>query len=1190
MSLHSYPNTYVQLANFASRYPDLSQNIDRSHPCGGWGTTGCITPSGMPFSSTRGGPVVGYESLSLQGIPIENLLLTQESQRQLQDLAGNAMTSTVVGVTLISALIVAHRAIPLSGRRFEEISDERTIGRVLVRDSLSRSTHIPFGPLITTVGAAEICAYARVSAQYCGCETQGTMTPLDTDIYRCIDCAFTACVRCAGVPRHRYHRLRASEQLFRIQPTIFREHIKDFLPMRLQLSGEMQEMEVEDRIGPVWRAFRGAAYRALQNEYRFSSAQRFNFWTICYEGPVSRLELELTDEKAQWLLYGKPDPQLPANAKLRKLLEKPIAAMTTDRTNIFRGQWRLCNPVTYKFDVTVEGCGAEVPSWKARLGLVDHLDDKVWSAVEVRVAENSGCPELDIAGTFTFLPDCGTANSSLHKRASTASTPTKYLFLDPARVGEPKHDHFVIATSHRRLRYGEHRMIDVSLGLSSAGEGNRNWVPNSHVGPQTVRCTAKGEWIPADINLTEPLGGIATAATLQTSATISDVIAPACQDSNVVALACDFAMLPEELPDWPDGWAEIDKANEQLRFAQIAWMTERVRRLKQFSEHWREIDGLVHQAPCDVCSPRRPAIKWKWGNRGQRAVVMPYEDAAEAGPYERKVKSRPVPIATRLKFFDGKGQVEVSINVLTLAHRALARLMRSRLDPSRQISVAWKLNTTFDAARRPNLPPLTLPDNKNDPRRAHVFVRAAQPGRALRKEQQRSLSWMVRQESANAAPFLEEEVEEAVMGPLGWRLQARAVCPRLARGGVLADKVGYGKTITTLALIDTQAATATSTPVQGYIELKGTLILAPNLLVNQWVQEIEEFLGEDCKVLVIKHIEDFEDATIANFQSADIILVSHDIMSNEQYVRAMSCFAARPEPPTALGGRAFAVWLHEAETKIKEHVEELKRAKCIRSFAEQLETRRKDAEQDEELRVRIPSKRLKGQAYIKSKAQGKAKASTTTLVVADIDDDLDGESDKDGESEEDGEPEKDGESDEDGNSGEDGESEQDDGDEDSDPVPPKKKVARTAAKPKPKIAKPPAKSTKTVAKPPVKPTKTVARTPAMPAPAQPEDYFGFEKAKGLGSLIGAILQIFVFERLIVDEVTYLSERDHTEVVSLQAKTRWILSGTPDLDNFLGVKGMADLIGVNIGDDDGRDVVVKGRSIASGQINKTGMSS
>lgn len=35
-------------------------------------------------------------------------------------------------------------------------------------------------------------------------------------------------------------------------------------------------------------------------------------------------------------------------------------------------------------------------------------------------------------------------------------------------------------------------------------------------------------------------------------------------------------------------------------------------------------------------------------------------------------------------------------------------------------------------ARLPNLPPLTLPDNRDEPPRAHVFMQSAQPRRALR--------------------------------------------------------------------------------------------------------------------------------------------------------------------------------------------------------------------------------------------------------------------------------------------------------------------------------------------------------------------------------------------------------------------------------------------------------------------------
>lgn len=35
-----------------------------------------------------------------------------------------------------------------------------------------------------------------------------------------------------------------------------------------------------------------------------------------------------------------------------------------------------------------------------------------------------------------------------------------------------------------------------------------------------------------------------------------------------------------------------------------------------------------------------------------------------------------------------------------------------------------------------------------------------------------------------------EEVSEAMLGPLGWIAEGRAVCPVLVRGGVLADEVG----------------------------------------------------------------------------------------------------------------------------------------------------------------------------------------------------------------------------------------------------------------------------------------------------------------------------------------------------------------------------------------------------------------
>lgn len=68
------------------------------------------------------------------------------------------------------------------------------------------------------------------------------------------------------------------------------------------------------------------------------------------------------------------------------------------------------------------------------------------------------------------------------------------------------------------------------------------------------------------------------------------------------------------------------------------------------------------------------------------------------------------------------------------------------------------------------------------------------------------------------------------------------------QGGILADKVGYGKTATTIALID---ATLDLPPPKVpdeeskcFFPAKGTLIIVPSNLFDQWLSEIAKFLWE----------------------------------------------------------------------------------------------------------------------------------------------------------------------------------------------------------------------------------------------------------------------------------------------------------------------------------------------------------
>ena len=102
------------------------------------------------------------------------------------------------------------------------------------------------------------------------------------------------------------------------------------------------------------------------------------------------------------------------------------------------------------------------------------------------------------------------------------------------------------------------------------------------------------------------------------------------------------------------------------------------------------------------------------------------------------------------------------------------------------------------------------------------------------------MTWMLAQERSDT-PFLEEEVVEGTLAPLGWRAEGKATVKVIAKGGVLADEVGYGKTAITLGLIDSAPELPAKSSEElrkvmaesGRIPLKATLILAPPHLLRQ---------------------------------------------------------------------------------------------------------------------------------------------------------------------------------------------------------------------------------------------------------------------------------------------------------------------------------------------------------------------
>ncbi len=63
----------------------------------------------IPYITSRGEPMVGLEALSMQGLSVDKLLLSRETEDQLADLAGNAMSTTVVGSCILAALVCGRK-------------------------------------------------------------------------------------------------------------------------------------------------------------------------------------------------------------------------------------------------------------------------------------------------------------------------------------------------------------------------------------------------------------------------------------------------------------------------------------------------------------------------------------------------------------------------------------------------------------------------------------------------------------------------------------------------------------------------------------------------------------------------------------------------------------------------------------------------------------------------------------------------------------------------------------------------------------------------------------------------------------------------------------------------------------------------------------------------------------------------
>ena len=1034
---------------------------------------------GLQYNTSRGGPVTGRESLALQGLPADRLLIEKETDRELIDLAGNAMSSTVVGAAILASLIAGRRAITYpdamlkkqqqgilnkaSRENSEFTMDERYLGQ---------SQQLASNVLVGAQPGPSLIELGRRSILRCYCESSTAQAKVS--LQKCRDCGHTACVRCGHISQHSY---RPFEQP-RTSTKFFDEEIRRQIPMVLEF------IRFEDqRLGELLKGHRNVKNGITRVEYeRYVRSAIFDKYffrgTTCtrsrnanFEGEKSTLVLKITEWDAQWLLYAKPDITEPGNAQIRKYLRDPIARMVITTDDVLKGDWEVCLPTIKTTLLTITGRGELTPAWVARIGLQKERssDAKIWPRLQIKSDPPSeeilGC---NIDGLYEAFPNCGMAMDSLHKRIEPyqSNGPPLFLFLDSELIREPKMDTFVFSRNKDRLGHNESR--DVAAWIESSFRLSERPVAS-------VMCTKQGVWqkCPATLGASpwvqngqykvldiqkflRPSGHVVQHNCLH--------IGPgACQDGTIALLnynmstagVVGFSLLEGALER--SSIIAKDIVTQSTTLKPYRWLTANIRGHNAVAIPWTMIEISKDFEQCQTCAPDPPTVKWAFvkGEKRDTNLVL-YEDGTEAGIYERAIKTRPPPFVVKKRITaDGKEFLQVGLNIGTLVHRLVQQTKNWS-----GTSLSFKLENDYDAADTVNLPDYNLKSNTKDPE-AGVLL----PGVQLREDQQRSLSWMVAQENEGDRNFKHVEVLEAALPELGWRAEVRAEGILDVRGGILGDDVGYGKTATSLALIHAQyddAQDHAQASVDGCIPLKATLIVVPENLTRQWKDQVTKFLGNNYTVLVINTRTK---PKYAQIMSADIIVIARNIFDNDKYWNTFAILAALPGKPTK-GDRALSAWIDKAIPKIENHVDMLIR-RSPRQVAKILKRK---------LKAELGSK-LDGETVFRRRRGAQYAAHEEEIAQKEV---------------------------------------------------------------------------------------TESKHHRFLTTDHKKQDSKFLNRSNLDDMVINCLHIFRFSRIILDEFTYATSKEHKAITTLKTRYRWLLSATFAKENYANVASVAKAFGVDLG--------------------------
>ncbi|KAK4240227.1 hypothetical protein C8A03DRAFT_31703 [Achaetomium macrosporum] len=818
---------------------DVSQNVDRNNyvrngAVGNFGIVGCITPTGLPIITDQLRPVTGTETLALQGLPVDELVISTETQAQLRDLAGNAMTLTVVSAVTLSLLFAATRIAPERLSRMPSTHPRPGLYLQAPQDKSLAAGRAS----IATIDVGLLLAVAEKMRRVCYCPRPAS------EVFLCSACGVTACAVCRGNPAHDFGTKPVAGPELSVERG--KVQLKNLLPNAVALY--LPPSIVPDKNG----RYGSAAYDALagRHMYYFDAIRVTEVVTVCYKAAKTIARLVLSSDSACcWYIYFAPwhpdRTQLSASFDV----SQPIA-----RGQLPKGaavpQWSFWVPkeIKLKLQLATNAAGALVAS---NLSFAGHHGSDPSLLAWKRIVEEKVC------GAYFHHPNCGTPGCALRIRQSSVPAATVFMMWESEALRDPSEDHFVWTDTARRTetrKMEPHEYREVFLRANP----RLTWT-NIGSDPGPIDVSWSGYWSsasePSDApnlgcaNLT-PIGDMvqihwASAETIRHAACHALGQDPVTSMPVLAAITATFRGFPKpttrvakiDTRTTNNDYFVIPASSYDGFLRMFAFLSAEVR-VSKAPEHLAAFPHLcgewVPVGHCRVCSVTPPDIALYAPQRRKKGGFL-IEDPDQAGLFERQYQELPRAVAVAARLLPGdnddNGESTVDMRLMmqpkTLVSRALAYLIQAHPTATRgRLALISHANTTFRVMldyASPSITGLTpfaeslRPCGRKfnpgiDLTKKYVLPSDGPPRfsrknvtHELRPSQKEAVNWMLQRERV-PLDFVKSEIEEEVVAPLNLRVVGKAEWansfPYSSRGGVIAHDIGYGKTVVTLALLD----------------------------------------------------------------------------------------------------------------------------------------------------------------------------------------------------------------------------------------------------------------------------------------------------------------------------------------------------------------------------------------------------